>query len=380
MLSNALKMLLGDPVKYAGLVFGVAFATLLITQQLAIFTWLMSRSANPVINVSEAQVWVMDPRVRAVEQPLGLPDQAVFRVRGVEGVAWAVPYSRATSSAQTLEGRVVGITVTGLDERSFIGAPRDIDAATLQSLRAPGAIVLDRETVGQIWPGLDPEQAIGRTFEINDNRVVVSGIGNALPGFVSNNQGFMRYAEAVRILPPVRNTMSYVLAQPAQGVSPAVLAARIEAETGLKARTRDQFLWESIRELAAEGGIVPSFATTVLLGIIVGAAITGLTLSLFVQENLRQFGALKAIGVTNGQILGMVGAQTALVGITGFGLGIGGTAAFVNGASQGAAFEGLVLHAPIVWGTALVIALILLLSAALSIIKVLRLDPAVVFR
>ncbi len=52
----------------------------------------------------------------------------------------------------------------------------------------------------------------------------------------------------------------------------------------------------------------------------------------------------------------------------------------MNGASQGAAFEGLVLHAPIVWGTALVIALILLLSAALSIIKVLRLDPAVVFR
>jgi putative ABC transport system permease protein len=47
----------------------------------------------------------------------------------------------------------------------------------------------------------------------------------------------------------------------------------------------------------------------VLLGFIVGAAVTAQTFYLFVIENLRQFGALKAIGATNRQIGTMVMLQ-----------------------------------------------------------------------
>jgi putative ABC transport system permease protein len=379
-LGYALKMLLGDPVKYAGLVFGVAFSTLLITQQASIFTWLIGRSANPILNVAEAQVWIMDPRVRSAEQAIALPDQALLRVRGVNGVAWAAPFFTSGASAQTSEGRVVSLTLIGLDDQSFIGAPRDMDAATLQTLRGAGAIVLDRQTVGQIWPGLSAPDAIGRVLEINDRRVIVTGLGDSLPGFASSNTGYMRFSEAVSILPSVRNSLSFILAAPASGLSPETLARRIETETGLKARSRSEFVQDSVDELSSGGGIVPGFATTIILGVIVGLAITGLTLSLFVQENLRQFGALKAIGVTNGQILAMLAAQTTLVGVTGFGLGIGGTAAFVAGASQGDAFEGLVLYPEVVAIAAALTITILILSAAVSIRKVLKLDAAVVFR
>ena len=46
MRSVALKMLLGDSAKYLALVFGVAFATLLMSQQVSIFIGLMTRTAN----------------------------------------------------------------------------------------------------------------------------------------------------------------------------------------------------------------------------------------------------------------------------------------------------------------------------------------------
>lgn len=59
-----------------------------------------------------------------------------------------------------------------------------------------------------------------------------------------------------------------------------------------------------------------------LLGFIVGVAIVGLTFSLFIRDNIKQFGALKAIGVTNGKIRKMVAAQAGLVGLIGYGLGV----------------------------------------------------------
>lgn len=124
-----------------------------------------------------------------------------------------------------------------------------------------------------------------------------------------------------------------------------------------------------------------NFGITVLLGFVVGAAITAQTFYLFVVENLRQFGALKAIGATNGQIAGMVLLQAAVVGAIGYGLGVGGAALFFE-LSAGAtpALEGFVLRWQVVAGSAAVVFLIILVSVLGSLLKVFRVDPAIVFR
>ena len=60
----ALKMLTGDRLKFLGLLFGVTFATLLMSQQVSIFVGIIRRSASQIIDVRDASVWVMDRRVR----------------------------------------------------------------------------------------------------------------------------------------------------------------------------------------------------------------------------------------------------------------------------------------------------------------------------
>ena len=57
----AIRMLTGDRVKFIGLLFGIGFSTLLITQQLTIFVNLLFRGGTAVEAVSTANVWVMDP-------------------------------------------------------------------------------------------------------------------------------------------------------------------------------------------------------------------------------------------------------------------------------------------------------------------------------
>src|SRR5205823_13187202 len=70
----ALKMLMGDRAKYLGIIMGLTFASLLITQQLAIFTGLMARSYGTLTDLSLPDIWVMDPKVQFIDDVKPLQD------------------------------------------------------------------------------------------------------------------------------------------------------------------------------------------------------------------------------------------------------------------------------------------------------------------
>lgn len=158
------------------------------------------------------------------------------------------------------------------------------------------------------------------------------------------------------------------------------LSEQIERETGLKAQTRDEFAQDGIDFIIENTGIPLNFGITVALGFIVGVAIVGLTFSLFIRDNIKQFGALKAIGVTNRKIRRMVAVQAGLVGLIGYGLGVLGTIGFIAAFSGNPFFKGFYIpwQIPLVSLTAVV--LILALTGWLALRNVLRTEPASVFR
>ena len=55
----AWKMLTGDRAKYFGIVFGVAFGSLLISHQTSIFVSIMRRTASQITDVADADIWVI---------------------------------------------------------------------------------------------------------------------------------------------------------------------------------------------------------------------------------------------------------------------------------------------------------------------------------
>ena len=88
----AWRMLTGDRAKYLGTIFGVAFGTLLISQQTSLFVGLMARTASQISDIHEASIWVMRPEVQNSDEIKPLHENDVYRVRGVPGVSWAVRY------------------------------------------------------------------------------------------------------------------------------------------------------------------------------------------------------------------------------------------------------------------------------------------------
>src|SRR3954451_24067685 len=96
----ALKMLVGDRPKFYGIVMGLTFAALLITQQGSIFCGLMLRTAAQVTDITGADLWVMDPAVRFIDDVKPMLENNLHRVRGVSGVRWAVPLYKGLGRAK----------------------------------------------------------------------------------------------------------------------------------------------------------------------------------------------------------------------------------------------------------------------------------------
>ena len=101
---------------------------------------------------------------------------------------------------------------------------------------------------------------------------------------------------------------------------------------------------------------------------------------MFTIESLKQFGALKAIGVTNWRITGMILLQAFMVGAIGFSIGSGLCATFFEIFRHRLPTRGIVLLWQSVAGTGVTIFVVVVVASLLSIRRVLLLEPAVVFR
>jgi putative ABC transport system permease protein len=372
-------MLTGDRAKYLGTVFGVAFGVLLIAQQTSIFVGIISRTASQVIDVREPDFWVMDPYTQNADDIKPLAETDVYRVRGVAGVDWAVKLFKGQVRARTETGHFWQSILVGLDDHSLVGAPTKLLQGDLADLRRPDAVIIDEIGYKLLWP--NEPITLGRELEMNDRRAVVAGICDVSSPFFTFPVIFTRYSLAMNYVPPQRRQLSFVVGRVKPDADAKAVLADIEDQTGLRAYDNPGFFWTVVSYYLRNTGIPVNFGITIALGFIVGAAIAGQTFYLFTLENLKQFGALKAMGLANPRLIGMVFLQAAIVGLIGYCLGIGMTAAFFElTADLNPNLRGLHLWWQIAAGTAVTVVVIILIASVMSLRKVLVLEPAVVFR
>jgi len=380
----ALRMLTGDRGKYFGIVMGLTFASFLITQQMAIFVGLMTRTYSFITDSGLADVWVMDPKVQFIDDIKPLQDTQLFRVRGTEGVEWAVPLYKGILKARLDNGNFQACNVIGLDDATLIGGPATMGEGHLEDLRQADAVIVNLAGANGKLAGRGPDGKpvplkVGSTVELNDHRAVVVGICQVSRTFQSQPVIYTTYSRATTFAPMERKLLSFIQAKAKPGIRPKELAARISKSTGLSAYTKPEFEDLTISYFMKYTGIPINFGIAVLLGFLVGTAIAGQTFYNFTLENLKHFAALKAMGATNLTLLVMVIVQALLVGGIGYGFGTGAAAGF--GAMVGTNTE-LAFRLPwqILVGTGGAIALICTFAALLSLWKVVRLEPAIVFK
>jgi putative ABC transport system permease protein len=373
----AWRMLTGSRTKYLVMLFGLTFSSLLVAQQCSIFCGVLRMTAGQILDVKDADVWVIDPEARYIEDLRPLGEHRLHEVRSVRGVAWAVGWRRGITRVNLPGGRFQQVILQGLDDDTLVGAPRTLLCGQPQDMYRADAVLIDEVGCQLLWPGQD--LPLGRSLTINGTRAVVVGVCRVSLTFQTLPVVYARASLAARFLPPERQLLSAVLVRPRPGTAAAELCARIRQSTGLLALTRNEFCWRTVEHYLRHTGLLANFGTTVLLGFLVGVAVAGQTFYTFVIENLPYFALLKAMGTSNARLRGVVLLQASLVSAVGYGLGVGLAAAFgemTRGHSK------LVFYMPwqVLVVTGLSVLLITTLASLLAVVRVTRVEPALTVR
>ena len=379
MLSVAIKMLIGNRASCIGVIFGIFLATLLISQQSAIFLGLVSRSYRIVTDISAPDIWVIDPATESDDKVRGIPSGYLDVVRSVPGVEWAVPINVSNLPLTTRSGIFQICELYGIDDATLIGAPTDMLEGNIRDLHRPGGVIVDVYSANGVLAKTMPDGTnvplvIGDEFEINSHRAIVVGICRITQGFYPQPIIFATNSQFSIFSSYPLNTIGFIVAKSREGTNIEDLLKRIHSHTGLSALTSDQFKWK-ITEYFLGTGILINFGLSVLLGLIIGFSIAGQIFYIITLENLTYYALIKALGGTKGMILQMIVLQAFLVGAVGFCLGTGATVLW------GWAIKSTTLAFLFPWElllfTGFVVTLICLFTAALSIRQIFLVDPKV---
>jgi putative ABC transport system permease protein len=355
----------------------------------------MTRGFALIAENSGADVWVMDPAVESTEQVTNIPDSALDRVRSVDGVLSAMPLALATADARLPNGRIQTFQLICVDDATLFGIPALRSGVSSTVLRDPDAAIVDPGgTDGKLetpiakadqWPYGQPhlsaetrELVAGDELLVNDHRVVIRGRSQALPRYPPRPLMYMTLSNAKRVLLQERHSLTFVLAVAAPGVSPHELAGRIQAQTGLKARSTDDFKADTVFWFLINSEDVGDMASMISIAVFVGFGVTGVMLYMFTTDSLKQYAVLKTMGASSRLLLTMIFVQSSLCAILGTGLGLGLCVIIGKIAVVEADYPfRMMWFTPVLGGV--MVMLVSVVAAMISARPVLKLEPGIVF-
>lgn len=362
------RTLLHDRLRLAISIGAMGFAVLLILLLRAIMDGTIARSTSYIDHVG-ADVFV----ARAGVENMSLTSSSVSAeqvgaLRAEEGVAAATGIIRVHMIIHNGDTRRPAELV-GFEPESGLGGPWKLSSG--HSVEQADEVVLDRVLAAELGAG--PGAVVG----IAGNEFRVVGLSSETAA-IAGKVAFVRLDAAQQLL-RMPGLTSFLLIRTAPGTRPETIAARIDRTyPELNALTRRE-LSRNDRDLLSSVFIKPVNVMSTV-GFLVGLAIASLTIYTTTAERIRDFGVLKAIGAPNSFLFRTVVAQATALCLAGFATGLGATAVaglFISDAFPDIGVLIEELYALQVLGLVLLLSL---MSAAVPVVRIMRVDPLMVFR
>ncbi len=373
-LKLAYKLLVNDKAKFTALLIGITFAVFLMMFITSMFMGVLNHASATVVNVG-APVWVMDPSVQAITSSIGMPNYVLDAVRSIPGVKFAVPLYSGTALVKLHDGTYQAASVLGLDDTSLYGRPV-LTAGKIENIYADnGFIVVDDAEYRKL-----ESPRIGTTFELNDHRAVIVGVAKVtISGLFGLPTLYTTYYRAIQYIPNPRFTISYVLVHPKSSSDIPAIKRQVAA-LGYMALTKDEFIRKNAAFFVFQTGAGTNILIMTLISFIVGLSISGQTFYTFILENLERFGALKAIGTRNRQLVTMILFQASFTALTGYGLGVGLCTLLVYLAKLRLASYAAMITYPSLLVSFVMVVIIAAISSYFGVRRVLQIEPFDIFR
>ncbi|MBI2893834.1 MAG: FtsX-like permease family protein [Deltaproteobacteria bacterium] len=368
----ARKILVHDKIKFAVAGAGVSMSVLLVLLQVGLYLGFMENTSN-LIDHSTADIWVTGEGNENFDFAGPVSERYFYRVASMPGVERAERVLLAFGMWKLASGGSQGVEVMGLQRDAQLLAPWNIVGGDARRISEANGIVIDQSEFPKLGVG-----GLGESHEITGVRSRVVGLTDGIRSFTTSPFVFTNFDTAHAYTGMEPDTVTYVLVRAAPGADVAALAARIGEIPNLDAYTRAAFSARSRDYWSSRTGVGTGFFMTAVMGILVGLVVVGQILYSGTLEHLKEYGTLKAMGASNGAIVRVIVYQALIAAVVGY--VVGGIMAFGGREAVKAANLTVVLSTDLLAGTAVLTVGMCTVAAMLAIIKVIRLDPASVFK
>ena len=372
MLRTAWKFLFYDKANSLGALLGIVVSTFLIGQQISVFNFITD-GIGKIVTTAPGYIWVLDNKTQNINDLHPLDVRIQYQIASLPGVQKVYPVYITNGYVQYEGGDKESVKLIGVEPPDYAGAPAGFFAGTHQDLLPDGGISVDLYEE-RVFPITD----LGATFEINGKRAYVAAQTKGVRGF-ARAFSYTTIDRARWFANGSLYEATVFLVKAAPGASPAQVRDAINDNAfGVRAWLEGELRRTSVIFYLKHSSIVLAIGTMVVFAFISGIAIVGLTLYSSAIDHLRDYGTMKAIGATNGYIRKLIYTQALLFGVPGFAIGQLLIRLFRTAMERQGVLVSFTLEFQLAFFG--LICLIALLGAAFASRRVIRLEPAAVFR
>ena len=371
-LKLAARNLLYDKLRFAATVVGIVFSIVLVTVQLGLFVS-FERTVTVMIDHAPADLWIVPLGTKCFEDPSLLDEANRYRALSIEGVSQVDPILISFAQWRMPDGGASPVLVIGSDLRGGGLLPWNLVEGGIDALSVPDSVAADSTYFDRLGV-----KGIGDAAEMRERRAEVRAVTKGIRSFTTTPYVFTQLDRARAYTGTPRTKVTYLLVhlKPHADVERVrsqlqSVLSKAEVLTAAEFSSRSRAFW-----LFGTGAGAALFAGA-LLAMVVGSVVVAQTLYASTKEHLYEFATLRAIGSSGAYLHTVIITQALLSAIAGFGI------AFVIGIFIVRLTTDSAL--PVLMTPALTVILFILtvvmcvVSALSSILKVMRMDPAMVF-
>jgi putative ABC transport system permease protein len=371
--SIARKNLLHDKVRFVVALAGITFAVVLITIQLGVYLAFLS-NVSVLIDHTEADLWVTAHGLENFDFGRPFSEKKFYEVEEVPGVQWAEKYMLAWGYWKTPGGSQETVQMVGFNPETMVGAPWNIVRGNPQDVKYFNSIFYDEAETNRLG-----NLPIGSETEINGHRVRVVGITRGARSFIQSPYIFTSFKSALYLSFVNKGNIVYVLVKVAPGYTVEGVKRRLQEEIkDVDVYTSREFSQKSRDYWMINTGTGIALLSIALMGVVIGTVIVANTIYTSTTEHLKEFGTLKAIGASNWDLYKIIIEQALINSVIGYGMGMFVSYGVIQIIKKGNLQ--VLLPWPVLAVIYVLTACMCLWSSVLSIYKVTKIDPALVFK
>jgi putative ABC transport system permease protein len=301
---------------------GIAFAVILIFVQLE-FREALFVSAVRYHAVLDYDLAMLSPKTDFMVSSKQFPRSRLFQVQGFAGVESVTPvYMRLVSWRNPAErSNARNILAIGFDPQDK-GFERMLTPEQIEAIKIPDQVIFDRlgrDEYGPVRSLLDANEEV--FAEINDRKFGIVGMYEVGTSFGLDGGVVTSDLNFLRLLPSRSKSaidFGFIKLAPGQDAE-AVQASILKTIPGdVRLMTRQQFMDHEVKYWNKTTPIGYIFAFGAVMGLIVGLIIVYQILFADVQDHLKEYATLKAMGYTHGYLRKVVLQQAVILAVLGF--------------------------------------------------------------